>query len=53
MTTASYELQTYNDHRTTAHNPGKPTGDEERPAQPAVNDNGRPQTQMTTTTTLN
>ena len=42
-----------NNHRTMAHNPSKPTGDEERPAQPAANDDRRPQTQMTTTTTLN
>ena len=37
-----------NDHRTTALNPGKPTGDEERPSQPPTNDDGRPQMQTTT-----
>ena len=37
-----------NDHRTTAHNPGKATGDEERPSQPSTNDAGHPQMQTTT-----
>ena len=37
-----------NDQRMMALNPGKPTGDEERPSQPPTNDGGRPQMQTTT-----
>ena len=37
-----------NNHRTMAHNPGKPTGDEEYPSQPPRNGDGRLQMQTTT-----